>query len=72
MGNNKGTGTIGIIVGLLVIWGIFGLANGDGFFGGIGVQIDAIGDLVALLLKVAIGIGIIWLILNQLSKDKKN
>ncbi len=65
-------GYIGIAIFLMVIWGVFGLIGGDGFFGGIGMQIDAIGDIVSLVLKVALLFGVIWFISTLFKKKDKN
>jgi hypothetical protein len=60
-----------IAIFFIVLWGIFGLLSGDGFFGGIGKQIDAIGDIVSFIIKAAIFIGVIWFIISLFGKDKK-
>ena len=62
-------GFIGIAAFILILWGIFGLISGNGFFGGIGKEIDAIGDLVALALKIALIIGVIWLVYALFKKE---
>jgi len=64
-------GYIGIAIFLMVLWGIFGLIGGDGFFGGIGQQIDAIGDIVSLIIKFALVIGVIWFISTLFKKKKE-
>jgi len=73
--NNQGSSLpwfvpVGII--LMILWGLVGLITGDGFFGGIGKQFDAIGELISLGLKLGAVILILWLIFNYLNnKDKK-
>jgi hypothetical protein len=62
---------IAIVIGLLLIWGVTGLFKGDGFFGGITNSIDAIGDLVSLVIKGVLVIGVIWLIFYLLNSKKK-
>lgn len=69
--NDKLKNYFGIALFLIVIWGIIGLIRGDGFFGGIGIQIDAIGDIVSLIIKGVLFIGLIWFILNLFNKKKK-
>ncbi len=54
----------------MILWGIFGLIEGDGFFGGIGMQIDAIGDIVSLVIKFVLFIAAIWFISTWFKKDK--
>ena len=54
---------------LMTGWGLLGLVNGDGFFGGIGQEFDAIGDLFAMVVKGLVFIGVGWLILEKL-KDR--
>jgi hypothetical protein len=67
---------ISIAIGIVIIWGITGLFKGDGFFGGITKQIDAIGDFISLIIKGALIIGFVWLIFYLLDskrkEDKKN
>lgn len=62
---------IGIATFFLVLWGIGGLIGGDGFFGGISEQIDAIGSIISKIINFALVIGVIWVIL-ELSKNKGN
>ena len=64
-------GIIQVAIVFLVIWGIFGLLSGDGFFGGIAKQFDAIGEIVAMVLKGAVFLGVGWLILDKV-KDRDN
>lgn len=62
-----------IIIGALVFiasWGVMGLIEGDGFFGGIGKQFDAIGRLVAMVLKGAVILGALWLGVQWLSSKE--
>jgi uncharacterized membrane protein len=61
-----------VAIGLMVMWGIFGLVRGDGFFGGILLQIDAIGDIVSLVLKGALFFGVIWFISSLFKKKDKD
>ena len=64
---------IKIAIIFMVGWGLLGLFNGDGFFGGIGREFDAIGDLVAMVVKGLVFIGIIWFIFEKLkNRDKKS
>ena len=63
--NKKGSDMqwfVPVAIFLMVIWGITGLFQGDGFFGGIGKQVDAIGDIIAWAIKGGLVIGGIWLI----------
>ena len=62
---------IGIAIILMIIWGIIGLIGGDGFFGGIGNQIDAIGDIVSFIIKAVLIMGVIWFLI-QIFKGKEN
>ncbi|MEI7596911.1 MAG: hypothetical protein WCK02_14270 [Bacteroidota bacterium] len=70
--NKKTKEYITIAIGLLVLWGLFGLVSGIGFFGGICKQFDDITSLAYFIIKIAIIIGIIWLIISVFSKDKNN
>lgn len=73
--NNDKNSTIPWIVPvaivLMVIWGIVGLFEGDGFFGGIGKQIDAIGKIVAWAIKGGLVVGGIWLIGQYFNKREE-
>lgn len=65
-------GIIGVAIFLMILWGLTGLIGGDGFFGGIGKQIDAIGDIISYIIKAALFFGVIWLIITVFGKkDKK-
>ena len=59
------TGAVIFMIG----WGLLGLFNGDGFWGGIGIQFDAIGDIFVSLLEGLVFIGVCWLIIQKL-KDR--
>lgn len=61
---------IGVVLFLVILWGLHGLIVGEGFFGAIYLQLYAIGELVSIVIKFAIIIGIIWLILFLFSKNK--
>lgn len=67
---NKLKNYIGIAIFFMVGWGISGLIGGDGFFGGIGKQIDAIGSIVSIIIKVATVIGVIWLFSEMFKKNE--
>ena len=56
----------------MLAWGVLGLIEGKGFFGGIGVQFDAIGDLFVMALKGVAIIGIGWFILDRLKYRDEN
>ncbi len=64
-------GYIIVAIFLMVIWGIFGLIDGSGFLGGIGNQIDAIGDIISLIIKIVLAFGVIWFIINIFKKNPK-
>lgn len=59
--NTKNIG--GLVLIFLVIWGIIGLINGDGFFGGIIDNIQAIGNIIVNLIQSLFVIGIIWVLI---------
>jgi hypothetical protein len=61
-------GYIKIAIFLLVLWGLIGLIQGDGFLNGIGKQIDGIGDIVSILIKLILAIGVIWFIISLFKK----
>lgn len=61
-------GYIIVAIFLAVLWGIFGLMDGSGFIGGIGNNIDAIGNILSFIIKVALAAGIIWFIINIFKK----
>lgn len=64
---------IPIALAFMFMWGINGCFEGDGFFGGIDKQFDAIGDIVVLVLKGALFIGVGWFIFEKLkNRDKKS
>ena len=66
---DKAKGFIVVAIFLMVLWGIQGAIEGDGFFGGIGNQIDAIGMIVSYVIKIALVLGIIWFLVETF-KDK--
>ena len=72
--DNQLKGYVYLAIGLMVIWGIIGLFKGEGFFGGIAMSFEAIGELVALFLKLLVGAGILWVIFKFFEKkeQKKN
>ena len=76
MSTNDSDGLKNIIIFalfLMIGWGLLGLVNGDGFFGGIGQEFDAIGDIFAMVVKGLVFIGVGWLILEKLKdRDKKS
>ena len=55
---------LSVIAVLCILWGIFGLIDGDGFLGGISKQFRALFELI----KIAIGILIVIFILSQANK----
>ena len=55
---------LSVVAVLCVIWGLFGLIDGDGFMGGIGKQFSALFQLI----KIALGIIIVFFILSQVNK----
>ena len=61
---------IGVVMFLVILWGLKGLIVGEGFSGAIYLQLYAIGEIVSILIKFAIIIGIIWLIIFLFSKNK--
>tara|TARA_B110000211_G_C13859301_1_gene455763 strand:- start:425 stop:643 length:219 start_codon:yes stop_codon:yes gene_type:complete len=63
---------IGIAILFMGLWGISGLINGDGFFGGIEMQIDAVGDIVSSVIKGALIVGVIWFISTLFKKKYKD
>jgi hypothetical protein len=62
-GEKEKSGNMGciamLVIGVLIVWGIIGMAEGDGFLGGIGNQFKAIGILIVGVLAV---IGLITVI----------
>lgn len=72
--NDKIKSYIAIAIVFMIVWGVFGLIEGEGFFGGIGMQIDAIGDIISGIIKAAIIFGVIWFIieLNNDNNEKEN
>lgn len=64
-------GILGVVIFLMVIWGLFGLVDGEGFIGGIGTQIDAFGDIVSLVIKIVLIIGVIWFITTLFKKKSQ-
>ena len=64
---------IQIALVFMFIWGVYGWIQGDGFFGGIGKQFDAIGDIVVMVLKGVVFMGVGWFIFEKLkNRDKKS
>jgi hypothetical protein len=55
----------------MCIWGGLGLIEGKGFFGGIENRFEAIGDIVVMVLKGLVFIGVGWFIIEKL-KDRDN
>ncbi len=55
---------LSVIAVLIVIWSLFGLVSGDGFVGGIGNQFNALFELI----KIALGILIVFFIISQANK----
>jgi hypothetical protein len=73
MSNSKNSSISGIlivVVLILILWGIIGLVEGKGFFGGIGNEFSAIGNLTSLIVKVLIGFGLVAGIVYLLSNKK--
>ncbi len=52
----------GVAVGLLILWGIIGILEGNGFLGGILVQFRAIVEIVELALKIGVLFGAGYLV----------
>ncbi len=59
---------IGYAVGFLVVWDLIGLMEGNGFAGGIRLQIEAIGNILRDIIYMAIIFGIAWYVLSLLGK----
>lgn len=68
--NDEVKGIIGIVIILLILWGVKGIIVGEGFFGAINLQLYAIGELISFVIKFTIIIGIIWLMLFLFGKNK--
>ena len=45
---------IGVVMFLVILWGLKGLIVGEGFSGAIYLQLYAIGEIVSILIKFAI------------------
>ena len=62
----------GTIIFFVVVWGIFGLINGEGFFTPTIEVIDSIGrqigKLISNLITIGIFVGIIWLVILLFNK----
>lgn len=60
---------------IMIYWGIEGIFKGAGFIGGISLQIDAIGQLIAYGIKLALIVGVLWggyyVFLNGRNTNKK-
>lgn len=55
---------LSVVAVLCIIWGLFGLVGGDGFLGGISKQFSALFQLI----KIALGILLVFFILSQANK----
>lgn len=62
---------IGPAIGIMLLWGVFGLINGKGFFGAIEMNIDMIGDIVSEIIKLVLYIGVFTFVISSLNKYKK-
>lgn len=62
---------IPIIIFFLVIWGLGGLLNGDGFFGGIFNQFFG-AYLILKLVGVAVIIYLLFILIIRITNSKKN
>ena len=58
---------LSVVAVLCVIWGLFGLIGGDGFIGGIGKQFNALFEII----KIALGILVVFFIISQANKKDK-
>lgn len=67
---DKIKGIIGIVIILLILWGVKGIIVEEGFFGAINLQLYAIGELISFVIKIAIIMGIIWLMFFLFVKNK--
>lgn len=55
---------LSVIAVLCILWGIFGLVDGDGFVGGISKQFSALFEII----KIVLGILIVIFFLSQANK----
>ena len=59
-----------VVICFLILWGVDGLIRGNGFFGGIAGQIEAITNIVFFIVIIGLILGGIWLVRQYFNPKK--
>ena len=62
---------ISVALVFMLMWGGCGLVSGDGFFGGIEKQFEAIGNIVVYIIKTLVFWGVLCLIFDLVTRPKR-
>lgn len=62
---------IGIVIFLIISWGIFGLIDGKGFFEPTNEIIDEAGNTISKIIKIVLIGGIIWFLFSIFKKKSQ-